>query len=46
MQLISEEKIDTTHLITHRFPLSRIQEAYTLFANRADNVIKTAIYPD
>ena len=46
MQLISEGKIDTTHLITHRFPLSRIQEAYTLFANRADNVIKTAIYPD
>ena len=46
MQLISEGKIDTTHLITHRFPLSRIQEAYDLFANRADGVIKTAIYPD
>ena len=46
MQLISEGKIDTTHLITHRYPLSRIQEAYTLFAIRADNVIKTAIYPD
>ena len=45
-KLISEGKIDTTHLITHRFPLSRIQEAYTLFANRADNVIKTAIHPD
>ena len=46
MQLISEGKIDTTRLITHRYPLSRIQEAYTLFANRTDNVIKTAIYPD
>ena len=46
MQLISEGKIDTTRLITHRYPLSRIQEAYELFANRADNVIKTAIYPD
>lgn len=46
MQLISEGKINTTHLITHRFPLSRIQEAYDLFANRADGVIKTAIYPD
>lgn len=46
MHLISEGKIDTTHLITHRYPLSRIQDAYTLFANRADNVIKTAIYPD
>lgn len=46
MQIIAEGKIDTTHLITHRFPLSRIQEAYTLFANRSDGVIKTAIYPD
>lgn len=46
MQLISNGKINTTHLITHRFPLSRIQEAYDLFANRADGVIKTAISPD
>lgn len=46
MQFISEGRIDTTHLITHRYPLSRIQEAYTLFANRANNVIKTAIHPD
>ena len=46
MQLISEGKIDTTHLITHRYPLSRIQEAYDLFAKREDGVIKTAIYPD
>lgn len=46
MQLIAEGKIDTTPLITHRFPLSRIQEAYKLFSGREDNVIKTAIYPD
>lgn len=46
MQLISEGKIDTTHLITHRFPLHLIQDAYDLFANRAHGVIKTAIYPD
>ena len=46
MKLISEGKIDTTHLITHRYPLSRIHEAYDLFAKRKDGVIKTAIYPD
>ena len=46
MQLISEGKIDTTRLITHRFPLSCIKEAYELFAKREDNVIKTAIYQD
>ena len=30
----------------NRYPLSRIQEAYALFAKRDDNVIKTAIHPD
>ena len=44
MQLIAEGKIDTTPLITHRYPLSRIRDAYALFANRSDGVIKTAIY--
>lgn len=46
MQLISAGKLDTTHLITHRFPLSRILSAYSLFSRRSDNVIKTAIFPD
>lgn len=46
MQLISEGKIETTHLITHRFPLSCIQDAYDLFAHRTDGVIKIALYPD
>lgn len=46
LRLISEGRIDTTPLITHRFPLSRIVEAYDLFENRRDHVIKTAIYPD
>ena len=46
MQLISEGKINTTHLITHRYLLSRIQEAYDLFSSRADGVIKTAIHLD
>lgn len=43
--LIAEGRIDTTPLITHRFPLSRIEEAYDLFEHRRNNVIKTAIYP-
>lgn len=32
-------------LITHRFPLSRIEEAYDVFENRKDGVIKVAIFP-
>lgn len=35
--------LDTTPLITHPFPLSEIQEAYCIFENRLDGVIKAAI---
>ena len=45
LQLISEGKIDTTPLITHTFPLDRIDEAYAIFENRIDGVIKIAITP-
>lgn len=46
LQLIEQGKIDTTPLITHRFPLSRIEEAYRIFENKEDGVIKIAIYND
>ena len=45
LKLIEQGKIDTTPLITHRFPLSMIEEAYDVFENKKDGVIKTAIYP-
>lgn len=43
LQLIEQGKIDTTPLITHTYPLERIEEAYDLFENRRDGVIKVAI---
>ncbi|MDO4180632.1 MAG: alcohol dehydrogenase [Bacteroidales bacterium] len=43
LRLIKEGKIDTTPLITHRFPLSQIEEAYRIFENKEDGVIKIAI---
>ena len=43
LRLIAQGKIDTTLLITHRFPLSEIEEAYRIFENRLDGVIKVAI---
>ena len=36
-------KIDTTPLITHRYKLDDIEEAYHIFENRLDGVIKMAI---
>ena len=43
LNLIAEGKIDTAPLITHRFPLREIEEAYRIFENRQDGVIKVAI---
>lgn len=44
LHLIEQGKIDTTPLITHRFPLNQIEEAYRIFENKEDGVIKIAIY--
>ncbi len=43
LSLIERGKIDTTALITHKFPLKDIQKAYEIFENKLDNVIKIAI---
>ena len=43
LTLIEEGKIDTVPLITHSFPLSRIEDAYKVFENKEDGVIKVAI---
>ncbi len=41
--LIEQGKIDTTPLITHSFPLRNIEEAYRIFENKLQGVIKVAI---
>ena len=43
LALIKEGKIDTTPLIPHTLPLSRIEEAYRLFESQEDGVMKVAI---
>lgn len=43
LTLIEQGKIDTTPLITHRYRLADIEEAYRVFENRLDGVIKIAI---
>lgn len=43
LRLIADGRIDTTPLITHSFPLSEIEEAYRIFENHLDGVIKVAI---
>ena len=43
LKLIEEGQIDTTPLITHTYALKDIEEAYCVFENRLDGVIKIAI---
>jgi alcohol dehydrogenase len=45
MELVRQKRIDLTPLLTHSFPLERIVEAYRLFSERKDGVLKVAIRP-
>ncbi|MBE6945268.1 MAG: alcohol dehydrogenase [Ruminococcaceae bacterium] len=43
LSLIAAGKLDTTPLITHRFPLEEIEEAYRIFEHKLDGVMKIAL---
>lgn len=43
LALIAQGKLDTEPLLTHTYPLAQIAEAYDLFENKRDGVIKVAI---
>lgn len=43
LELIAQGKINTEPLITHTYPLSKIEEAYDIFENKKENVIKVAV---
>lgn len=45
MDVIASGRVDLNPLVTHRFKLDRIEEAYELFANQQDGVLKIAISP-
>jgi len=45
MGVVASQRVDLRPLVTHRFPLDRIGDAYELFANQRDGVLKVAITP-
>lgn len=45
INVILSKRVNLTNLVTHRFSLDQIEEAYELFANQRDGVIKVAIIP-
>lgn len=45
MNVIAAGRIDLEPMVTHRFRLEQIEQAYELFANQRDGVLKVAITP-
>ena len=45
MELVRHGRVDLTPLLTHNFPLDNIAEAYQLFGERSDGVLKIAMRP-
>jgi threonine dehydrogenase-like Zn-dependent dehydrogenase len=45
MNVIAGGRADLTRLVTHRFRLEQIEQAYELFAHQRDGVLKVAITP-
>jgi threonine dehydrogenase-like Zn-dependent dehydrogenase len=43
VEMISNSVIDVEPLVTHTFPFARAQDAFNLFADRKDGVIKVAL---
>ena len=43
LRLVADGKLNTEPLITHTYPLSKIDKAYELFENKLDGVIKIAV---
>jgi threonine dehydrogenase-like Zn-dependent dehydrogenase len=45
MEVVRNGRVDLTPLLTHTFPLEKINDAYDLFGSRRDGVLKVAIEP-
>jgi threonine dehydrogenase-like Zn-dependent dehydrogenase len=45
MQMIAHGRVDLTPLVTHRFALGDIAEAYDLFSHQREGVMKVALRP-
>ncbi len=45
MAVVASGRVDLKPLVTHRFKLDQIEEAYDLFSHQRDGVLKVAITP-
>jgi alcohol dehydrogenase len=45
MAMVASRRMDLTPLVTHRFALDDIEQAYELFSRQGDGVMKVALFP-
>ena len=45
MAMIEHRRVDLTPLVTHRFALDDIEQAFDLFSHQRDGVLKVALHP-
>ena len=45
MTMVATGRIDLTPLVTHRFALEDLKDAYEIFSRQKDGVMKVAVYP-
>ena len=45
MSVIQSGRVDLSTMVTHRFRLDQVEEAYDLFASQRDGVLKIALTP-
>jgi alcohol dehydrogenase len=45
MSMVAERRVDLSALVTHRFDLDDIEEAYDLFSHQRDGVLKVGLRP-
>lgn len=46
MAMLEHRRVDLSPLVTHRFALDDIEEAYGVFSEQRGGVLKVALYPD
>jgi len=45
LTMVATERVDLTPLLTHRFSLEQLKDAYDVFSHQREGVMKVAIYP-
>ena len=45
MEMVAQQRVDLSPLVTHQFSLDRIDEAFDLFSHQRDGVMKVALHP-